>query len=141
MSMPMKWMYIFLSFFLIITFACKQSKQKGSTPTDSLINTAGGIADPSYANGARLIAGNDCLTCHTLDKKSIGPSYDQISAKYPFDTGVVENLAHSIIHGSKGIYGSREMIPHPNVSWQDAKAMATYILSLKHEPNKYAHQK
>jgi len=132
--MPMKWADIFLSFFLILMFACNtQTKQTGSTPTDSLINTAGGIADSSYASGARLIAGNDCLTCHMLDKKSMGPSYYQISAKYPFDTGVVENLAHSIIHGSTGLYGDKAMTPHPNISYRDAKAMAAYILSLKHQ--------
>src|SRR4051812_5403092 len=129
----MKWNSVY--FFVVIAISCNtQSKENTrDTPTDSLINTAGGIADSPYANGARLIAGNDCLTCHTLDKKSLGPSYDQISAKYPFDTGVVENLAHSIIHGSKGLYGDKAMTPHPNVSYRDAKAMATYILSLKHE--------
>jgi cytochrome c len=130
----MKW--LFPAVIIVFTLACntQTEKSKAPTPTDSLINTAGGVADPAYQAGARLVARNDCLTCHMLDKKSIGPSYYQISQKYPFDTGVVENLAHSIIHGSKGLYGSNEMPGHPTLNYNDAKAMATYILSLKHVP-------
>jgi cytochrome c len=130
-------------FFIVSSISCNTQTKENShdTRTDSLINTAGGIANSPYANGARLVVGNDCLTCHKLDKKSIGPSYYQISEKYPFDSGVVENLAHSIINGSKGLYGDRAMTPHPNVSFRDAKAMAAYILSLKHEPDTHPNTK
>jgi cytochrome c len=137
----MKWLLFFIFIFLALTVfiflvvSCNtQTEKSKATPTDSLINNAGGVADPAYQAGARLIARNDCLTCHMLDKKSIGPSYYEISQKYPFDTGVVENLAHSIIHGSKGLYGSNQMPGHPTLNYNDAKAMAAYILSLKHEP-------
>jgi len=138
----MKWVFFFiiiflgLAVFMFLVVACNtQSKKfKISTTTDSLINSAGAMADPAYQKGAKLIAANDCLTCHILDKKSTGPSYYQISEKYPFDSGVVENLAYSIIHGSKGLFGPNEMPGHPAINYIDAKAMATYILSLKHEP-------
>lgn len=124
--------------FLLLVFAAAIAcnPQPKSTPqtnaTDSLINTAGGIADSPYNRGARLIAGNDCLTCHKIAEKSFGPSYDSISSRYPFSEGTVENLAHSIIHGSKGLWGTNAMTPHPNITYDDAKAMARYILSLKH---------
>jgi len=140
----MKWLMIFGSLFLIVLVpACgtQSKKNNNSTSTDSIVNYSGRNVDSPFQEGAHLIAVNDCLTCHKLDSSSFGPSYNQISEKYPYGEGNIENLAHSIIHGSKGIYGSRAMTPHPNVSWQDAKAMATYILSLKHEPNKYPHQK
>ena len=133
--------------FLIISFvvaiACNTEPKSTSqtTATDSLINSAGGIADSAYARGARLIAGNDCLTCHQLEKKSFGPSYDEISSKYPFSNGTIENLAHSIIHGSKGLWGSNAMTPHPNVTYEDAKAMAAYILSLKNTSTTHPNRK
>jgi len=126
----MKWIGFF---FVVIAISCgnQSNKNTHATATDSLVNTGKGEASSRYAQGARLVATNDCLTCHKLDQKSVGPSYYQISQKYPFDSGVVENLAHSIINGSKGLYGPTAMTPHPNVSFRDAKQMASYILSLK----------
>lgn len=128
-----------MAVFILITTvtACRDNsvqRQGGGTPTDSLINSGGGIADSAYVHGARLVAANDCLTCHKLEEQSIGPSYYRISEHYEFTNGAVENLAHSIINGSKGLWGSNQMTPHPNVSFPDAKAMATYILSLKKTP-------
>jgi len=132
----MKRFVVFGLMFIVLILACNtQTKQSGAaTATDSLVNSSGAIADSAYQNGARLIAKNDCLTCHMLDKKSVGPSYYEISAKYPFAEGTIENLTRSIIHGSKGLYGPTAMTPHPNIEYNDAKAMATYILSLKHAP-------
>jgi len=103
-----------------------------TTATDSLINSAGGIADSVYEHGAKLITENDCLTCHKINEKSFGPSYNEISSRYPFSEGATENLAHSIMHGSKGLWGTNAMTPHSNLRYEDAKAMARYILSLKH---------
>jgi len=124
--------------FAIILFAAavacntKPKSTHQTTATDSLINSAGGIADSVYAHGARLIAENDCLTCHKINEKSFGPSYNEISSRYPFSEGTIENLAHSIMHGSKGLWGTNAMTPHSNLKYEDAKAMAQYILSLKH---------
>jgi len=124
--------------FIVILFAAaiacntEPKSTPQTTPTDSLINSAGGIADSVYEHGARLIAANDCLTCHKINEKSFGPSYNEISSRYPFSEGTIENLAHSIMHGSKGLWGNDAMTPHPNLRYQDAIAMAQYILSLKH---------
>jgi cytochrome c len=132
----MKSLIVFAGLFILLITACNtQTKQSPTTKTDSLVNNQAEMADSPYLAGARLIAANDCLTCHKLDQKSIGPSYYTISEKYPFDTGVVENLAHSIIHGSQGLYGPTAMTPHPNITYIDAKAMAAYILSTKKEPS------
>src|SRR5438046_1782261 len=119
--------YVLIYFLAAVAIACtsKQHSASETTATDSLINSAGGIADSAYARGARLIAVNDCLTCHKLNDTSMGPSYYSISSRYPFSEGTVENLAHSIIHGSKGLWGTNAMTAHPNVSYEDAKAMAS----------------
>jgi len=129
----MKYLILFSALFIFLLAACNtQTKQNPPpTATDSLINSPAQVADSPYLRGAKLIAANDCLTCHKLDEKSVGPSYYTISEKYPFDTGVVENLAYSIIHGSKGLYGPNEMTPHANITYIDAKAMAAYILSTR----------
>lgn len=121
---------------IICVLACtSKQKQSNTTGTDSLVNAPGSTADSAFSEGARLIAANDCLTCHKMDEKSICPSYNEISAQYQFKEGNIENLAYSIIHGSKGLWGNQAMTPHPNVSYNDAKEMTRYILSLKMRPS------
>lgn len=117
---------------LINLFACQSQtkKTKEALATDSLINGSGQFTDSGYREGARLITANDCLTCHTINQKNTGPSFKQIANRYPFDEGVVENLAHAVIHGSKGLWGEKEMPQHSNISFIDAKKMISYILSL-----------
>jgi cytochrome c len=140
----MKLILIFemLLFFSTAMFACNTQNQKNnqSTSTDSLINTSGRNEDSAFQKGAHLIATNDCLTCHKVDSSGFGPSYNEISAKYSFEEGNIENLAHSITHGSKGAYGPREMPAHSTINYDDAYAMAQYILSLEHVPSIHPNQ-
>ena len=128
--------YFLLSCCCILIFACNSNNSAGkeyadsTSATDSIINSAGNIVDSQYREGARLVAANDCFTCHKVEQENIGPSYKQIAAKYHFYEGNVENLSHSIIHGSKGLWGNKEMTPHPNLDPKDANEMVRYILSL-----------
>lgn len=79
--------------------------------------------------GASLIGQNDCMSCHTVDTKLIGPAYREVAKKYSAkDTGT---LAKKIIQGGSGNWGDVPMAPHPNISQEDAEKMASYILSLK----------
>jgi cytochrome c len=114
----------------------KQRADAAPDSTDKIINA--GAANDS---GAALIAKNDCLTCHSIDKKMIGPSYKQVADKYESNAGNIDKLSHSIIDGSKGLWGDSlqhngVMTPHPNLSYNDAETMVKYILSLKNKNNK-----
>jgi cytochrome c len=121
----------------ILFASCKSGTGKTSTSdsanaTQNIINTGGTSVDSAKnISGGNLIAANDCLTCHKIDAKSTGPSYKQIAAKYQPNQGNVENLANSIIKGSKGLWGNTAMTPHPHLSEQQAQEMAGYILSLR----------
>jgi len=125
-----------MSWLSIVIFACNSNgpgnkKYSDTTSaTDSIINSAGNTADSNYREGARLIAANDCFTCHRIEQKITGPSYREVAAKYHFNEGNVENLSHSIIYGSKGLWGNKEMTAHSNIDPEDAKEMVRYILSL-----------
>jgi len=117
-----------------VLFACNSKPDKSginSNPTDSLINTGGTNIDSANEPGSRLIAANDCFTCHRIEEKNIGPSYRQIAQRYHFNEGNIENLAHKIITGGKGLWGQAAMTSHPNLSETQAREMVRYILSLK----------
>ena len=79
--------------------------------------------------GFKLIEGADCLACHKIDAKVIGPSYQDVAAKYT--EADMEQLVQKIIDGGKGNWGDIPMTPHQGLSKDDAKQMVKYILSLK----------
>jgi cytochrome c len=80
-----------------------------------------------------LIAQSDCLTCHKVDEKAIGPAYRDVANKYSNDNQTVTMLADKIIKGGAGVWGQIPMTPHPNLSKQDAEQMVKYVLLLKNK--------
>lgn len=83
------------------------------------------------SEGEKLIAKSDCVGCHKLDKKLIGPSYLDIAKKYPSNEKNVAYLSGKIIKGGSGVWGTIPMAAHTSLKKDDAKSMAKYILSLK----------
>lgn len=95
--------------------------------------------------GAALIKGNDCLTCHKVDQKLVGPAYQEVAKKYfsefQNETGIIQTLAEKVIKGGNKNWGLAMMVPHPNLSEDDAKKMVVYILSLADEKAQAEKQK
>lgn len=88
-------------------------------------------ADPEVERGLALVGKSDCFTCHKVVDKSTGPAYEEVAAKYPDNQAVIDSLAHKVIKGGVGNWGTIPMTPHPDLSEADAKAMVKYVLSLK----------
>ena len=86
--------------------------------------------------GLRLIESGDCKTCHSIDKKSIGPGYRDVSLKYKGKAGALENLTKKIISGGSGVWGDVPMAAHPQLTSADASEMVKYILSLSDDKPK-----
>jgi cytochrome c len=72
-----------------------------------------------------------CLSCHAMDKKVVGPSYLDVAAKYSKDTTAKERLAQKIMKGGSGVWGVIPMPANPQVSPQEAQALAAWVLQLK----------
>lgn len=88
-------------------------------------------SNPDYQKGLELIASHDCLTCHKVDEKNIGPSYREVAAKYEASDSTLSMLADKIIHGGQGVWGTVPMTPHPDLSKADAEQMVKYVMLLK----------
>jgi cytochrome c len=100
----------------------------GSKPAEETTTAA---ENPEVEKGMNLVAKSDCLTCHQVETKATGPAYMEVAAKYPSNDAVVDSLSDKIIKGGAGNWGTIPMVAHPQISKDDAKAMVTYILSLK----------
>lgn len=78
-----------------------------------------------------LAKSKNCLGCHTVDKKLVGPAYKDIAKKRAGEKGAEATLAQKIRNGSKGEWGGAEMPANTAVSEADAATLAKWILSLK----------
>lgn len=87
--------------------------------------------DPIYIKGIEKVKASDCMTCHMVERKIIGPSYAEVAAKYENTEENVSMLAGKVIAGGAGVWGEVMMTPHPALSEEDAKDMVRYILLLK----------
>ena len=86
---------------------------------------------PDYKKGLALIGQSDCLGCHKVSEKLVGPSYQEVAERYAGKPGIEDTLAAKIIKGGSGNWGEVPMAGHATISQEDAVAMAKYILLLK----------
>jgi cytochrome c len=118
---------------LALMAACGGSEEKKDTAAAPTATTTSDdlSSNPDYTKGLELIGKSDCLTCHKVGDKLIGPSYKEVAAKYENTEENITMLAGKIIKGGQGVWGSVPMTAHPAVTEDDAKAMVKYIFLLK----------
>ena len=87
-------------------------------------------ASPAFAN-ADLAQKKNCMACHATDKKLVGPSYKDVAAKYAGQAGAAEKLAEKIMKGGSGVWGQVPMPANPQVSADEAKQLAAWVLTVK----------
>jgi cytochrome c len=85
----------------------------------------------SEADAMQLAKKNNCLACHTVDKKLVGPSFRDVAAKYRGDAGAEARLMDKIAKGGGGVWGAMAMPANPKISEADRGVLAKYVLSLK----------
>ena len=71
----------------------------------------------------------NCMACHAVDKKLVGPSYTEVAKKYADQKDAVDKLATKITKGGSGAWGAIPMPANPQVNDADAKKLATWVLS------------
>jgi cytochrome c551/c552 len=82
------------------------------------------IADEALAKSS------NCLACHSVDNKIIGPAFKDISAKYKGDTAAVATLTGKVKNGGAGVWGDMPMPPNAAISDADIETLVNWILSL-----------
>ena len=89
------------------------------------------IAEKFDHRGRYLIEKSDCFTCHEIDQPMVGPSFQQIAARYANQKESVYQLIRKVREGGKGVWGSNIMNPHPALTENDVKTIIDYIFTLK----------
>ena len=88
------------------------------------------ITAPAFADQALATAKN-CMACHAVDKKLVGPSYKDVAKKYAGQKDAADKLAVKVIKGGSGVWGAIPMPANPQVNDAESKKLAAWVLSLK----------
>jgi len=91
---------------------------------------AAAAAAPASASEA-LAKKHNCLACHSVDKKVVGPSYKDVANKYRGDKAAEAKLVEKVKKGGAGVWGQVPMPPNATVPDADVKALVQWILSQK----------
>ena len=97
----------------------------------SLIVAALGLTLASGAAlaNADLAKAKNCLACHAVDKKVVGPSYKDIAAKYASDKDAAGKLAKKIREGGVGVWGQIPMPPQPAITDAELSSVVDWLLA------------
>ena len=88
------------------------------------------LASPAWAN-AELAAQKNCMACHAMEKKQVGPSYKAVAEKYAGQKDAVEKLSQKVMKGGAGVWGAIPMPANPAVTATEAKQLVEWVLSQK----------
>ena len=98
--------------------------------TAALLTLASAASAPAFAQ-ADLAQKKNCMACHAVDKKVLGPAYKDVSAKYAGQKDAADKLAEKIMKGGVGAWGNIPMPANPQVTDAEAKQLVQWIMTLK----------
>ena len=86
------------------------------------------MSSPTLAS-PELARSKNCVACHHVERKMIGPAYKAIAERYAKDEAAIKTLTEKVIKGGSGSWGQTPMPPQPSVSPEDAEALVKWVLS------------
>jgi len=95
-----------------------------------ILFAATAISAPVLADQA-LATSKNCMACHAVDKKLVGPAFKDVAKKYAADKTAADKLATKIIKGGSGAWGPVPMPANPQVSEAESKKLAAWVLATK----------
>jgi cytochrome c len=100
------------------------------TPAEQPKSEAKPAQTTAMADAEALAKAKGCNACHAMNAKQVGPAYKDVAKKYAGKADAVDYLADKIKNGGVGVWGSIPM-PRQNVTDEEAKKLAEWVLSLK----------
>ncbi|WP_144111180.1 c-type cytochrome [Paraburkholderia sp. BCC1886] len=79
--------------------------------------------------GQSIANGNACMGCHAVDRKLVGPSFQQIAAKYKGDPQAEAKLVRKVKEGGAGVWGMIPMPAHQSMSDADVRTVVEWVLA------------
>ena len=80
---------------------------------------------------ADLAKSKNCMACHAVANKVVGPGYVDVAKKYAGDKTAEDKLVTKIIKGGTGVWGAIPMPANPQVTDAEARTLVKWILATK----------
>jgi len=90
----------------------------------------GGLISTSAFANADLAKSKNCMACHAVDKKVVGPGFKEVAEKYKGQKDAEAKLVQKVIKGGGGVWGEMPMPPNA-VSEKEAQELVRWVLSQK----------
>src|SRR5881397_384505 len=87
---------------------------------------------------ANLAKAKNCMACHAIGNKVVGPAYKDVAAKYAGQKDAEDKLTQKVLKGGSGVWGAVPMPANAQVSEAEARTLVKWILSLKKAQQKSA---
>ena len=88
------------------------------------------LTAPAFADQA-LATSKNCMACHAVDKKVVGPAYKDVAKKYAGQKDAPAKLVTKVMKGGSGVWGAIPMPANTQVNEAEAKKLVAWVLSLK----------
>lgn len=85
----------------------------------------------SAAANEQLAKSKNCLACHAVDSKKLGPAFKDVAQKYAGQNDAAAKLSEKVIKGGGGVWGQMPMPPNAQVTPEEATQLVQWVLSLK----------
>ena len=89
------------------------------------------LASSSAFAQADLAKAKNCMACHAVANKLVGPAFKDVAAKYSGQKGAEDKLVQKVIKGGSGTWGPVPMPPNPQVSEAEARSLVKWVLAQK----------
>ena len=115
-----------------MVLSAKPPQTEAPQPPSAATPVTGAAEAPQTSSlaGQALVQASDCLRCHGMDRRYVGPSFRQIADRYREQPDAANYLARKIREGSVGVWGRTVMPRHPQVNEAQSLDMARWLLSL-----------
>ena len=81
--------------------------------------------------GLDLAKAKNCLACHAVNNKVVGPAYKDVAAKYAGQKGIEDKLVQKVMKGGSGVWGAVPMPANPQINDAEAHTLVKWVLSQK----------
>ena len=90
-----------------------------------------GFATQSAMASADLAKGKNCMACHAMSSKLVGPAFKDIAAKYAGQKDAEDKMVQKVLKGGSGVWGAVPMPANPQVSEAEARTLVKWVLAQK----------
>jgi cytochrome c len=90
-----------------------------------------GFATQSAMANADLAKGKNCMACHAMSSKLVGPAFKDIAAKYAGQKDAEDKMVQKVLKGGSGVWGAVPMPANPQVSEAEARTLVKWVLAQK----------